>query len=295
MSMNSASSPPREDTPSSALCAYCGELFTAEAPSIEAIRQPIREAVRIEAHEHADALQLTWLHDCAGRALARESWHGVNGRSALVAYPGDRHGYELVPLSKQSEAVLVKLTASRGSALCKARPLPDVVTSLPDSPRLSAAIERLNRDVAPTREAVPQWLADAVSVLTLWPRRVLGGAASGKPEADLAESDPAIEAALSLIESRLGDPPALAEMAKAAHLSERQFCRRFQRSTGRTPHAYLTERRLARAKALLSDARLSAGKVAILLGFTSPAVFTRWFRQHVGQPPGAFRIDPTRF
>ncbi|MEM7682097.1 MAG: AraC family transcriptional regulator [Planctomycetota bacterium] len=290
-----ASNSATADPPDRALRTYCAELFAHDQPEIEVIRQPIREVVRIEAHDHASLLQLTWLSGCGGRVMTKDRWEGVTGRSALAAYPGDRHGYELTPLTPDAEAVLIKLSAQRGSSLTRSEPLPDVATSLPESPRLSSAIDRLHRDVAPARESVPQWLADAAAVLTLWPRRSERPTSTTQPEADLAEIDPAVESALSLIESRLDRPPSLAEMAKAAHLSERQFCRRFQRATGRTPHAYFTARRLARAQALLFDERLSATKITQVLGFTSPAVFTRWFRQHQGQTPGEFRSDPTRF
>ncbi|MEL7472596.1 MAG: AraC family transcriptional regulator [Planctomycetota bacterium] len=274
-----------------AICEYCSELFAQAEPAIDVIRQPLREPTSIAPHVHEDAVQFTWLMECGGRALADGGWWGVTGRTALVSYPGERHGYELRPLSREAQVVLIKLPARDGSVLRRRRPLPHIATSVPPLPGFETAVDRLHRDVRPTRAAAARWMADAVGVVTRWPR----SGSSQLAESQGADADPAIEDAVSLIERRIGDPPSLEEMAHAAHLSVRQFCRRFRHAVGVAPYQYVTERRIARARSLLFDTRLSSAAVAGELGFGSPAVFSRWFRKHEGRTPGQFRADPTRF
>lgn len=81
----------------------------------------------------------------------------------------------------------------------------------------------------------------------------------------------------------------LPEMAAAAGLSTFHFLRRFKRATGTTPWRYLTELRLARAKALLADPGQSVAGAAAAAGFADPAYFSRLFRRRTGQTPRDYR------
>ncbi|MGZ3430016.1 MAG: helix-turn-helix domain-containing protein [Polyangia bacterium] len=73
-------------------------------------------------------------------------------------------------------------------------------------------------------------------------------------------------------------------MARAAGLSPTFFLRRFTAAFGTTPHRYLTELRLERARRLL--ARGSAvTDVCFDVGFHSLGSFSSLFRRHVGVSP----------
>lgn len=292
--MSSADRANPESDPHSAIRAYCAELFTAPETPIEIIRHPVESSAVIAPHAHADRLQLSWLRSCGGRVLVGGEWLSVAGTTAAVSYPGDRHGYELRPDGPGSEIVLIKLGIGANSVLRSSRPFPRLSTALPALPSLEVAIDRLRLDAAPTEAALPRWLADAAAVITRWPRASETGVAHLR-EIHGAQGDPSVEAAVSLIEDRLGDPPSLEELAHVASLSSRQFSRRFRQALGVTPHQYMTERRVARARVLLFDNRLSGAAIADALGFQSHAVFSRWFRKHEGRTPGQFRDDPTHF
>lgn len=73
------------------------------------------------------------------------------------------------------------------------------------------------------------------------------------------------------------------------HLSHYHFCRLFKQSTGITPHQYLTQCRIDRAKQLLLTTRLTITEIAFAVGSTNHSSFTRLFRQYVGVPPKVFR------
>jgi len=61
---------------------------------------------------------------------------------------------------------------------------------------------------------------------------------------------------------------------------------------GATPHTYITARRFALARQVLSQDRLKINQVADQLGFGSVATFSRWFSQQAGISPSKFREDP---
>lgn len=98
-----------------------------------------------------------------------------------------------------------------------------------------------------------------------------------------------LERALAHIEANLAESCSLDELARLAQLSPFHFCRMFRRSTGRSPHAYLTERRMQSAKELLDASDTPLADIARLVGFRTQSHFTNAFRQASGIAPGAYR------
>ena len=95
-------------------------------------------------------------------------------------------------------------------------------------------------------------------------------------------------------EARLDGTLTVAELARAACLSAPHFARAFCAATGRTPHAWVTARRIERARRLLADpARPPLAEVALACGFGSQSHFTRVFRAHTGATPAAYRAEVT--
>lgn len=102
-----------------------------------------------------------------------------------------------------------------------------------------------------------------------------------------------LAAAIDFIEAHLAQSVSLAELARAVHLSQHHFCTAFRRSTGMTPHRYLTMRRIERAKRLLAGP-LPLAEVALECGFGSQQHFTTAFRHALGTTPGAMRAAGRR-
>jgi len=96
--------------------------------------------------------------------------------------------------------------------------------------------------------------------------------------------------ALEHLENHLAEPCSIEELADLVHLSPFHFCRMFRRSTGRSPHAFLTDRRIARARHLLEDTDLPIVEIARRVGFGTQSHFTTTFRQATGSAPGAYRL-----
>ena len=81
----------------------------------------------------------------------------------------------------------------------------------------------------------------------------------------------------------------LSEMAGVANLSRYHFSRQFKRSTGLSPHQYVIQRRVKRARELLSNTDLPVGDVASAVGFTHQSHLAQHVRRHFGVAPSALR------
>ncbi|HEV2780145.1 MAG TPA: AraC family transcriptional regulator [Actinophytocola sp.] len=95
--------------------------------------------------------------------------------------------------------------------------------------------------------------------------------------------------ARDLMDARFAEPLDLDAMAAAAGFSRYHFAREFRVAFGETPGAYLSRRRVERAKDLLSSVNLTVTEVCMLVGFTSLSSFIRRFTELVGCTPSVYR------
>ena len=102
---------------------------------------------------------------------------------------------------------------------------------------------------------------------------------------------PALRRARDLIDRDYAQPLDLDAMAGEAGYSRFHFARAFATAYGETPRAYLTRRRIERAKTLLRTANLSVTEICFLVGFASLGSFSSRFRQLVGRWPSDYRDD----
>ena len=101
----------------------------------------------------------------------------------------------------------------------------------------------------------------------------------------------AMRRAHDLIDRDYAEALDLDAMAREAGYSKYHFARTFAMAYGETPRAYLTRRRVERAKNLLRTANLSVTEVCFLVGFESLGSFSSLFRRLVGQSPSAYRAS----
>jgi AraC-like DNA-binding protein len=86
----------------------------------------------------------------------------------------------------------------------------------------------------------------------------------------------------------------LDEVARRCNLSVSQFGRTFKKTTGLTPHHWLVQLRLERAKDLLLWSTLQLAEIALDCGFSEQSHFTRTFTRLVGTSPGKWRRQRRR-
>lgn len=91
------------------------------------------------------------------------------------------------------------------------------------------------------------------------------------------------------IEENLDSPLALENLADIAGVSPNYFVSLFRQSVGMTPHRFVLQRRIARARELLSNLSLSLVTIAFRCGFADQSQFTTTFRKFEGLTPGMYR------
>jgi AraC-like DNA-binding protein len=83
-------------------------------------------------------------------------------------------------------------------------------------------------------------------------------------------------------------------IAKEAYFSPYHFLRTFKKIYNKTPHRYLTERRIDKAKELLSVPDTTVTEVCFEIGFESIGSFSTLFNRYVGQSPARYRLEKAR-
>ena len=116
-------------------------------------------------------------------------------------------------------------------------------------------------------------------------------AASGQSFRDLSGILPEhkLRIVIEYINENLEQDLALDELASLVGMSPYRFARAFKQSIGLPPHQYLLERRISRAKMLLTDTELSLIEISYRLGFSSQSHFTSTFRRWTAVTPKAYR------
>jgi len=98
-----------------------------------------------------------------------------------------------------------------------------------------------------------------------------------------------VQAVIDHIELNLNKPQSLDDLAEVAGVSAYHFARMFRQATGRSPHQYVVERRLAFAKRRLTQSDDPIVQIAHDSGFGSQSHMTDVFSKVLGITPGAIR------
>jgi AraC family transcriptional regulator len=94
---------------------------------------------------------------------------------------------------------------------------------------------------------------------------------------------------IDYINEHLRDELSLLELSRIAKLSPHHFASAFKASTGISPHRYVIERRIGRARDLLLRKEKTISEIAVAVGFSSQSHLTANFRRTMGVTPRKFR------
>jgi AraC-like DNA-binding protein len=144
--------------------------------------------------------------------------------------------------------------------------------------------------------ALPHWLerswlepvndgGERVGTLVIIPNALLRKAAAFR--GGLARYK--LRRATEFVDSNLDQVIHLEDMAKVAEVSLFHFHRQFKKMTGLTPHQYIVQRRIERAKILLAQSNLPIIDVAARVGFLDQSHFTTTFRKLTSMTPRVYR------
>lgn len=167
----------------------------------------------------------------------------------------------------------------------KAASLPFIRQGVIVDPNLAAMIRRLHRQMADDRTPLLQIEAGLLTVLTRLLRQY------GRPQTECPAFRPepdAVETAKAYIHAHYDRDISVGDLAAATGLSPYHFIRVFSGSTGLTPHAYLTQIRVGRARQLLGAGETPV-QAAVASGFFDQSHLTRHFKRIVGTTPARYR------
>lgn len=92
-----------------------------------------------------------------------------------------------------------------------------------------------------------------------------------------------------LLDRSYTTPITIQQLSHEVALSPYYLIRLFRRTYRQTPHQYLIQLRIAKAKELLSSSDLSITEICAGVGFESLGSFSALFRKTVGISPSAYR------
>lgn len=99
---------------------------------------------------------------------------------------------------------------------------------------------------------------------------------------------------LEYIDAHLQDPIRLDEMADAVGLGVWTFSKKFNESFDCSPHTFVTDQRVERAKRMLQAGTLAIKEIAYDCGFSDQAHLTRVLRSKLGITPGQIKRVTSR-
>lgn len=153
---------------------------------------------------------------------------------------------------------------------------------------LSASVEAMFAEIRLNQPGMPGVLEAHLRVLiiSLW-RLMRSGEAPESGPRDIAQRF-RTESVL-----RLRDQPSVTEMARTLGVSCDQLNRAVLRAFQMTPKQLIHSLILTEARGLLTESNLQVDQIAVLLGFSDPGYFNRFFSQRAGLSPGQFRKTST--
>ena len=174
--------------------------------------------------------------------------------------------------------------------------------------RLEAATRRLFRGVHGNKRSVTWHEASRPKALSLtdWSKREAAfhtwfaeyistlAELGTQPAPRIRPSDKRINEILRRIDAwPFARPLILNEIASGLHIGPRRLEQLFAAELGITPHSRLNKRRVEAARQLLSTTTIPLKEIAHELGLRHASHFTKWFRQHAGISPSAYRLGDT--
>lgn len=271
---------------------------TLRAPTVHSVaslgKLRLQGAWRVELL-HAEARnRLYWITRGQGRVSIKCVTRGYGPNTAIFVPANVPMALEL---ASQTQGLQLCLPSDLGLHLPK-EPFQMRVSGIESQATITSHIEKIEGELSARAPAMDTAL-DAYSLLvSTWmarelsfhdapgdtaPRTVLKGGAA--PE----KSHRLVELFAERMEAQFRNGTGVAALARQLHVTPTHLSRVCREASGRPALALLNERIMYEARRLLLETDLPAREVALQLGFSSAAYFTRAFNQAVGRTPSEFR------
>ena len=135
-----------------------------------------------------------------------------------------------------------------------------------------------------------------LSAETLWTQivlQLLWNCSSVPKQADRPYeklSDSRVQRVVDYLQSSYSEEASLKDMAAMVGLTPNYFLNAFKKATGKTPHRYLRDFRMEKARELLANPQLSILNVALAVGYPTQSHFTNVFSKEMGITPAQYRV-----
>jgi len=149
-------------------------------------------------------------------------------------------------------------------------------------------------ELFPNHEGLPEWFITDKLPLFTKSGKICGLCGTVRSyEEQRAAIQPYLELATvaDYLKVNFRKPLDVAELARIAGLSVRQFERKFQATFQTNPRSYLMRMRVIKACESLAVGKLSITEIGLESGFYDHSDFSRQFRRHMGQSPTAYRAQ----
>ena len=137
------------------------------------------------------------------------------------------------------------------------------------------------------------YLDSLANVLAVQLLRHYGTAPAQLPTYDGGLPTYQLNQVLDYIDAGLAEEIRLSNLAELLGMSPFHFGRMFKQSMGISPHQYVIQQRIERAKHLLKHSDQAIIDIALECGFTSHSHLSKQFRKVTGMTPGNFRGQKT--
>ncbi len=247
----------------------------------------------IRPHRHQAFFQMLYISDGSGEVLGNGRYFPFGASTAIFMPPGEVHGFRF---SRDIGGLVVTVVRERLDALCAAssdvaafcaapRVIADAQTR---APQALASLRRIETEMA------GHGMARMILLDALVTSAVIDLARAGEPRAgrgaDGGDRDQTrLEELAVLIGTHCREHLPVGFYAERIGVSAAHLNRIARARTGRSLQGLIDLYLMEQARRDLVFTFLPAQSIALGLGFSDPAYFSRFFRKHEGETPAAFR------
>ncbi len=247
----------------------------------------------IRPHRHAAFFQILYISHGHGEALMNRAYRPFEAPAAIFVPPGAVHGFRFSPdicglVVTVLRDRLDRLTAGDRHLAAFARDPRLLLDADTGAPRAVDALSRIAAELA--GHALGRWtMLDALVTAALIEFARAGATHAGQAPPAGGLDRERVEALGALIGAHFREHRPVGFYADRLGVSAAHLNRIARRATGRSVSQLLTLRLVEEARRDLVFTFLPAQSIALSLGFSDPAYFSRFFRKQTGMTPGAFR------
>jgi AraC family transcriptional regulator len=220
--------------------------------------------------------------DCACEGVAQRR---IQAPYDFDIVPAGASGFweDHAPCDMISVRLAPRLVASTAEALALAGGNADLAPRLgARDPMVEHVVRALMAEIC---APAPAGRIYADSLATALTTRLLQNFATVSVTGRQTLSKPQVRRIVEFVEENLDGELTLDQLAEVAGMSIPHLTTLFRRTMGQSAHAYVMERRVQRARALLLDRRMTIAQVALETGFAHQSHLARWMRRLLGVTP----------